>query len=306
MAPRSEKSAGARRQFTPQEAAGLGYGIAAFSVWSLTPLYFKELTDLGAVEVVAHRILWCGVFLVLVLTVSGQWPAVLRAFTNRRVLLTLAASAAVNALNWSVFIWSVISGQIVASALGYYLSPLFSIAFGLVLLRERLSRLQWFALALAGAGVANRFISLGELPWIGLTIGAAFGIYGLLRKTVAANSAVGLFTECVLMSPFCLGWLIWLDIRGVGAFGTAGFGFDAFIALSGIITGIPLLLYAAGARRIQLATIGLLAYIAPSVYLVMATLLYDEPFGLSEAITFGLIWAALLVYSMEIWRTRIV
>lgn len=306
MASPSEPAQGAKRQFTPQEAAGLGYGIAAFSVWSLTPLYFKELTDLGAVEVVAHRILWCAVFLLFILTASRQWPAVFRAFSNRRVLLTLAASAAINSLNWAVFIWSVISDQVIAGALGYYLNPLFSVFFGLILLRERLSRLQWLALALAFAGVVNRFIGLGELPWISLTIGAAFATYGLLRKTVAAGSAVGLFTECVLISPFCLGWLIWLDIEGVGAFGGSGLAFDAFIALAGIITAVPLLLFAAGARRIQLATMGLLQYIAPSAYLVMATFLFGEQFGLSETITFGLIWAALLLYTAEIWRTRIV
>lgn len=295
-----------RRQFTTQEVAGLGYGISAFTIWSLTPLYFKELTDLGPVEVVAHRILWCGALLLVFLTVTRQWPAVLQAFSSRRVLITLMASAAINALNWSVFIWSVISDQIIASALGYFLSPLFSVTFGLLLLRERLSPLKWLALACAAAGVAIRFVSLGELPWISLTIGAAFGVYGLLRKTVAANSSVGLFTECVLMSPFCLGWLLWLDHIGSGAFGSAGIDRDAYIALSGLITAVPLLLYASAARRVQLATVGLMQYIAPSVYLVMATVLYGESFGIFETITFGLIWTALILYTAEIWRTRIV
>jgi chloramphenicol-sensitive protein RarD len=295
-----------RRQITPRELAGLGFGIAAFGVWSLTPLYFKQLTALGAVEVVAHRILWCGVFLVPVLAVTRQWPAVARALANPRVLLTLAASAAVNAINWTVFMWSVISDQILASALGYYLSPLFSVAFGMLLLRERLSPLQRLALSCATAGVLIRFVSLGELPWIGLTIGAAFGIYGLLRKTVAAGSAVGLFAECMLMAPLCLGWLVWLAHAGTGAFGAAGPGADVYIALAGVITGVPLLLYAAAARRVQLTTLGLMQYIAPSAYLVMATFLFGEPFGLSEIFTFGLIWIALVLYTVEIWRTRVV
>ena len=306
MASSSTSAALTRRQITPHELAGLGFGIAAFSVWSLTPLYFKELTALGPVEVVAHRILWCGIFLVPVLAIGRQWPAVARAFASPRVLATLAASAAVNALNWSVFMWSVISDQIIASALGYYLSPLFSVAFGMVLLRERLSPLQGLALGCAAAGVLIRFISLGELPWIGLTIGAAFGVYGLLRKTVAAGSAAGLFTECALMAPLCLAWLTWLGHTGTGAFGIAGFGANAYIALSGVITGVPLLLYAAAARRVQLTTLGLMQYIAPSAYLVMATFLFGEPFGLSEALTFGLIWVALILYTVEIWRTRIV
>ena len=302
----SSPATAARRRFTPQEAAGLAFGVASFGIWSLTPLYFKALTGLGPVEVVAHRILWCGVFLLFVLTAGRLWPAVAQTLTSPRVLLTLFASAAINATNWSVFIWSVISDQLIASALGYYLSPLFSVAFGLLLLRERLSRLQCIALACATAGVVIRFVDLGTLPWIGLTIGAAFGVYGLLRKTVAAGSAVGLFVECLLMAPFCLGWLIWLAQDGAGAFGSAGLDRDAFIALAGPITAVPLLLFAAAARRVRLATIGLMQYIAPTAYLVMATWLYDEPFGVGEAATFGLIWLALVLYTVEIWRTRIV
>lgn len=296
----------ARRQITPQESAGLAFGLAAFSIWSLTPLYFKELTGLGAVEVVAHRILWSGVFLLFVLTAGRLWPATAQALSNPRVLLTLFASAAINAINWAVFIWSVISDQLIAGALGYYLSPLFGVAFGLLLLRERLSGLQVLALACAVSGVVIRFIDAGALPWIGLTIGAAFGIYGLLRKTVGAGSAVGLFVECMLMAPFCLTWLIWLAQDGSGSFGSAGFAADAFIALAGPITAVPLLLFGAAARRVRLATVGLMQYIAPTTYLVMAAWLYDEPFGVGEAATFGLIWLALILYTVELWRTRIV
>lgn len=298
--------ASARRQFTAQEVAGLACGIAAFGIWSLTPLYFKQMTALGPIEMVAHRILWSGVFLVPVLTVGRLWPAVADAFATPRVLATLLASAAINAGNWSVFIYSVMSDQIIAGALGYFLSPLFSVAFGQMFLRERLSRLQWLALACAAAGVMVRFVALGELPWIGLTIGAAFGMYGLLRKTVAAGSAVGLFTECVMIGPLCLAWLVWLGIDGRGMFASADIGFDLAIALSGIITAVPLLFYAMAARRVQLATIGVMQYIAPSVYLVMATWLYDEPFGAGDALAFSLIWLALILYTVEIWRTRIV
>lgn len=295
-----------RRELSTSEAAGLGFGIGAFGVWSLTPFYFKELSNLGPVEIVAHRIVWCAAILLLILSISRQWPAVRAAFATPRVLWTLAASAAVNGLNWAVFIYSVISDQLVAGALGYYLNPLFSVLIGFVILRERLSRLQWLAVAFAAAGVANRFIALGEVPWIALTIAICFATYGYIRKTVAAGSATGLFVECVLLSPLCLGWLIWLGLQGTGAFGVSGPAWDLFIAASGIITAVPLLMFAAGARRIKLATIGLLQYLTPSFYLVMAVFLYGEHFGVSELITFGLIWLALALYTAEIWRTRIV
>jgi chloramphenicol-sensitive protein RarD len=306
MPRQASSTASARRRFTSDEIAGLACGVAAFTIWSLTPFYFREMTALGPVEMVAHRILWSAVFLVPVLTVGRLWPAVAAAFATPRVLATLFASAAINATNWSIFVWSVMSDHLIAAALGYYLSPLFSVAFGQAFLREKLSRLQWLALACAAAGVTVRFVTLGELPWIGLAIGAAFGIYGLLRKTVAAGSAVGLFTECVMIGPFCLAYLVWRGAEGRSAFGSAGLGFDAAIAAAGVITAVPLLLYAMAARRVQLATVGVMQYIAPSVYLVMATWLFGEPFGAGDALAFGLIWLALLLYTIEIWRTRVV
>lgn len=243
-------------------------------------------------------------FLLLVLTVDRQWPRVLQALRTPKVLGILFLTASLNSLNWGVFIYSVVSDQLLAASLGYFLNPLVVVVLGFVFLRERLSRIQCLAVAIAALGVVTQIIGFGELPWIALTIAVSFGLYGLMRKTVDAGPAVGLFIECILIGPFALGWLIWLDVQGLGAFGQFGIGFDAFIALAGVLTGVPLVLFAAGARRIKLATIGLLQYIAPSAYLIMALTIWREPFETSDFITFGCIWLALILYTGEIWRTR--
>lgn len=295
-----------RRTFSGEESKGLIYGTCAFLIWGFTPFYFNALDRLRVEEIVAHRIVWCAVFLVLVLTIGRQWPAVGKAFRNRKVLLILFVTALLNSLNWGVFIYSVVSDQLLASSLGYFLNPLVVVVLGFVFLRERLSRMQQLAVAIAAGGVLTQIIAFGELPWIALTIAIAFGLYGLMRKTVDAGPAVGLFIECVLIGPFALGWLFWLNHEGLGAFGHFGIGYDAFIALAGVLTGVPLVLFAAGARRIKLATIGLLQYIAPSAYLIMALTIWREPFETADYIAFGCIWAALILYTTEIWRTRVV
>ena len=193
-----------------------------------------------------------------------------------------------------------------AASLGYFLSPLVNVLLGFMVLRERLSNGQRIAVALAAIGVAIQIVAFGQVPWIALIIAFSFGLYGLLRKTVNAGAAVGLFIECIVIAPLALGALILFEIKETGAFGQHGIGFDALIALSGIVTGLPLLMFAASARRVKLATIGLMQYIAPSFYLLFAVTFFPQPFGTAEIITFVFIWLALIIYTTEIWRTRIV
>lgn len=278
--------------------------MSAFLIWGFTPFYFRALGDLGPVEIIAHRVLWCVPFLLLVLTIGRQWPAVQAALTDRRVLLTLFASAALNSVNWSTYVFAVVTDQLIASSLGYFLSPLVSVLLGFVFLAERPSPTQWVAVALAASAVTAQFVAYGSLPWIALVIAFTFGIYGMLRKTVSAGSAVGLFVECLLLSPFCLGFLLWLDWQGTGSFGTRDLNFDMLIAAAGVVTGIPLLFFAASARRIRLTTIGLIQYFTPSTYLVLAVWFFGESFGTNELISFGLLWVGLFLYSSEVWRTR--
>jgi len=285
---------------------GLGFAVSAFLIWGFTPFYFRTLDDLGAVEIIAHRVLWCVPFLLVVLTVGRQWPAAWSALTNRRVFLTLFASAALNSINWSTYVFAVVTDQLIASSLGYFLSPLVSVFLGFVFLAERPSPTQWVAVALAAGAVTAQFAAYDSVPWIALVIAFTFGIYGMIRKTVSAGSAVGLFVECLLLSPFSLGFLLWLDWQGSGGFGSKDLGFDLLIAAAGIVTGVPLLLFAAGARRIRLTTIGLIQYFTPTTYLVLAVWLFGESFGTGELISFGLLWAGLFLYTGEVWRTRLV
>lgn len=281
-------------------------GTGAFLIWSFTPFYFEAVQTLGVIEIVAHRFLWCIPFMAVVLTVARQWPDLLTALRNRRALATLFLTAALISVNWSMFIFTVVTDQLLASSLGYFLSPLVNVLLGFVVLRERLSNGQRIAVALAAIGVGIQVVAFGQVPWIALVIAFSFGSYGLLRKTVAAGPAVGLFVECTVIAPIAAAALIWFSIQGTGAFGQSGIGFDALIAFSGVVTGLPLLMFAAAARRVQLATIGLMQYIAPSFYLVFALTFFPQPFGTAEIITFAFIWLALIIYTAEIFRTRIV
>ncbi len=246
------------------------------------------------------------VFMMVVLSFGRQWPAVARAVATPRVLAVLLLTGLLIGVNWWVFIHAVLIDRIVASSLGYFMTPLASVLLGFVFLRERLSVVQWCAVALAAAGVMTQVLAYGALPWIALVLAGSFATYGLLRKKVDAGAAVGLFVETALLLPVTLGVLIWLGITGAGAFGTQGIGFDALLAFAGIATGLPLVLYAAGARRVKLVTMGLLQYIAPSGNLLIAVWVFSEPFTTAELVTFGFIWSALVLYTVEIWRTRIV
>ena len=242
--------------------------------------------------------------MVLVLTIARQWPAVITALSDRRVFATLFLSASLVSVNWSTYVFSVLSDQLVASSLGYFLSPLVSVFLGFVFLGERPSLTQWIAVALATGAVTSQFIAYGALPWIALTIAFTFGLYGLIRKTVRAGSAVGLFVECLLLAPFALAFLIWLEWQGTGSFGTKGLDFDLLIVAAGVVTGLPLLCFAASARRIRLTTIGLFQYFTPSTYLVLAVWFFGEQFTVSEWVTFGLLWVGLFLYTADVWRTR--
>jgi chloramphenicol-sensitive protein RarD len=293
-----------KRSLTRDEIAGLGFGLSAFLIWGFTPFYFRALADLGAIEIISHRVVWCVLFMLLVLTIGRQWPAVFAALTDRRVFATLFLSAMLVSINWGMYVFSVVTDQLVASSLGYFLSPLVSVFLGFVFLGERPSPTQWIAVALATGAVTSQFIAYGALPWIALTIAFTFGLYGLLRKTVRAGSAVGLFVECLVLTPFALVFLFWLEWHGTGSFGTKGLGFDLLIVAAGVITGFPLLLFAASARRIRLTTIGLFQYFTPSTYLVLAVWFFGEKFTVSEWVTFGLLWAGLILYTSEVWRTR--
>ncbi|MGK9236054.1 EamA family transporter RarD [Inquilinus limosus] len=289
--------------------AGLGAGAAlgAFLIWGFAPLYFKAVEHIGAWQIVAHRILWSVVILGLLLLALGRLHEIRDVARSRRRFLTYCATTALVTTNWSVFIWAVLNGYLVQSALGYYLSPLVNVLLGVAFLGERLGRMQVVAVGLAAAGVLISVIGAGEIPWIALVLASTWGFYGLIRKREKIDPFVGLMVGTGFLLPVCLAYLLWLWIQGAGAFGpvmAGGEGWAMSVALmaSGVITGLPIVLYMIGARHLPLSIVGLLQYLAPSINLVLATLVFEEPLRPATLVTFAFIWAGLALFTVDATR----
>lgn len=282
---------------------GILYALLAFTLWGLFPVYFKTLHQIGALEMLAHRMAWSLLFLVAVLTVRQQWRWLGPVLRERPLVARFAASAVLLSANWGIYIWAVNADHIVDASLGYFINPLINVLFGLVFLGERLRRGQWLAVAIAGVGVVWLTWQNGHPPWISLALGFTFAGYGLLRKTAKLGALEGLTLETILLFPVALLYLLWLASRGANGFAAAPFGVQLLLAAAGPITAIPLLLFAAGARRIPFSMLGLIQYVTPTLQLLLGVLLYGEPFGRVQLIGYGAIWFALAVYSLEgLWQ----
>jgi chloramphenicol-sensitive protein RarD len=283
--------------------AGMLYATLAYAIWGLFPLYFKALHDVPPAEVVLHRIVWSLGFLTLVLLARRQWSWIGGVLRQPRVLIGFAASALLLSANWFLYIWAVHEGRVADAALGYFINPLVNVLLGFVFLRERMRVLQWAAIALAAIGVGWLTWQGGSVPWIALILAVTFGGYGLLRKTATLGALEGLSLETLILFPPALVYLAVLAANDSTAFGHAALSTKWLLAAAGPITAVPLLLFAAGARRIPLSVLGLLQYSTPSLQLLLAIWLYHEPFGQARAIGFALIWGALAVYSLEgLWQ----
>ncbi len=290
---------------------GVVYAALAYTAWGLLPVFFKQLADAGALQVVLHRTVWACLFLLAVLLVRRRWDWLAQLRRSPKVLGAFALSAALLACNWLVYVWAVQNDHMLDGSLGYFILPLVNVALGFVFLHERPRPGQWLAVGVAAAGVLWLTVQAGHLPWIALAIAASFGFYGLLRKVATLGALEGLALETLLLTPAALGVLLWLAWHGQGALaqlfsseavhGRTPLATLGWLMLAGPVTAVPLLLFAAGARRISLATLGILQYISPSLQLALGVWLYGEPFTASRALGFGLIWAALLVYSVEGW-----
>jgi len=278
---------------------GVMYAAAAFVVWGIVPIFWKFMAQVPAVEIVMHRIVWTLIFAAVTILALGKWPLLKTALTTPRTLGALAISALLIGMNWGLFIWAVNANRIEETSLGYYMNPLVNFLLGTVLLGERLSRIQLAAVGLASAGVLNQAIAVGVLPWVSLILAVSFGFYGLIRKHVAVESLVGLTVEAIVLTPIALGYLTYLGATGTGVFLTHDRVTDVLLVLAGPITALPLLMFAVGVRRVKLSTIGFLQYIAPSIALVIAVVMYGEKFTSAHAVTFGLIWLALGLISWE-------
>lgn len=288
---------------------GVLYAALAYVAWGLFPIFFKQLSHVNAVEVVMHRMVWSLVFLLVVLATLGRWAWLRDVARQPKVLAAFALSALLLSVNWSVYVWAVQNAHVLDASLGYFILPLVNVAFGFVFLHERPRPVQWLAVAVAASGVVWLTLQAGRLPWVALLLAATFGVYGLLRKVARLGALEGLTLETLLLAPFALGLLVWWAWHGQGVL-VQGFGLGnastlGWLLLAGPLTAIPLLLFAAGARRIPMATLGILQYISPSLQMGLGVWLYGEVFESARAIGFYLIWLALVIYSLDsLWNGR--
>jgi chloramphenicol-sensitive protein RarD len=280
----------------PPSRDGYVYAVGCYLIWGFLPLYFRLLKAVGAVEIVAHRIVWSLVLLVLILAARGRIVMWRQLLATARILLPLIGSAALIAINWLVYIWAVNHGHVVAASLGYFLNPLVNVALGMIFLGERLGRAQMVAVALAAAGVMIMAWSAPTALWISLTLAFSFAFYGLVRKVTPVGSLEGLATETLLLTPAMLAYLIWLWATGVASFGR-DHGDDALLIASGVATSVPLLLFASAARRLSYGTLGLLQYLAPSIQFAIGVFLFGEPLTTAMLLCFALIWTGLAIFT---------
>ncbi len=288
-------TAEARRQ---QTTGVLTVG-GAYLLWGAFPIYFHALKGVPPLEVLAHRIAWSTLFMVLLVSALRRWGEVRRQLAVSGTAGVLVATAVLISLNWLVYIWAVGAGHVLEASLGYYVNPLISVLLGVVFLEEPLSRWQQAAVGLAAVGVVALMIWLGRPPWVALTLALSFGLYGLLRKRVQVDALTGLLTEVVVLLPFAAGWLGWKGAGGALAFGASP-GVTTLLAAAGVVTAVPLLLFGAGVRRLRLATVGLLQYVNPTAQFLIAVFLFGEPFSAAHAVAFLFVWVALCVYTCDV------
>lgn len=273
--------------------------LGAFLIWGLLPVYLKLLATVPALQIVAHRLVWCCFFAVAWLALTHRLPALRNALRSRNVRLRLSGSAMLISGTWLIYVWAVLHNHIVAASLGYFISPLANVLLGVTVLKERLSRVRWVAVALASMGVLWLTVQQGSPPWIALGLAAAFSGYGLIRKTAAVDAVAGLATETLLLAPIGILYLASIGATGRGAFGTRDLETDLLLVGAGLVTAVPLTLFSYGARQIRYSTVGLIQYLQPTTQLLLGIFIYGEPFNQSRLFGFFLIWSALALYTMD-------
>jgi len=286
-------------------ARGYALTLAGFGLWGVFPLFFKQLDHIPAGEIIAHRIVWTLIVAGLVALVLGRFWNAFRVLTDRRGLPIILGSTALIAVNWIVFVYAVVSGQALDASLGYFINPLVSVALGFVVLKEKMSPFQAAAVLLATVAIIQHLVGVGELPWIAVTLGLSFGLYGLLRKVATVESLEGLVVESGLLAPIAACVLIYWAMGEGLVVAPYPLSLDLLwlIAL-GTVTALPLLCFAAGARLIPLAHVGLCQFITPSLQFSIAVFVFDEPFTSGHLITFGLVWAGLILFTFDLLRNN--
>ncbi|MFN4340776.1 MAG: EamA family transporter RarD [Azonexus sp.] len=279
--------------------AGIGYGLLAYLIWGFFPLYFRQLGHIAPMDILSNRTLWAFVFVAGLLTLRRRWSKVIAVCRAPRQLARVSLAALLLGSNWLGFLWAVDHQQVVAASFGYFLTPLVNVLLGLLVLKERLNGKEWLAIGLAVVAVVNELIALGTLPWISLFLAATFGTYGLLRKQVPVDALSGLWLETLAMLPVCLIYAAWQGSEGHAVFTLAGDLTTLLLIGAGVITALPLMAFAAATQRLDLAMIGMLMYINPTLQFLTAVYLFDEPMQISRLISFGLIWLGLLFYTVS-------
>ncbi len=277
---------------------GIAYTVAAFTAWGILPLYWKALKQVPAGEILAHRIFWSFIFAAAALFIYGRRNEFISMLSIRSNRVYALLCAGLISANWFTYIWAVNAGHVVEASLGYYINPLFSVFLGVVVLKEKLNFWQVCSILLAAAGVAVITATYGRIPWIALILTLTFGIYGLVKKLAGIESLMGLTLETVVIAPAALGYIVFKQAAGTGNLGYS-LSLAALLVFSGIVTGLPLLWFAKGAQIVPLSTVGLTQYLAPTITLFLGVFIFREPFTSVEAISFGLIWVALLIYSLS-------
>jgi len=285
----------------PAARAGVLYAVGAYGLWGVFPIYFKVVRHVPALEVLAHRIIWSLALLLVLIAARHDWPALRAALRQRRTFITLLATTLLIAANWLLFIWAVAHDYVLQASLGYFINPLVNVLLGFVFLRERLRRWQTVAVILAASGVGYMTVAGGCFPGMALFLAGSFGFYGLLRKVANVEALIGLTIETGLLTPPALAFLSYRMVVGQAVFGSR-LDMSLILLLAGVITATPLLWFSQAARRLRLATLGFIQYLSPTGHFVLAVVAFGEPFTSAHLVTFGCIWVALAIYTIDTAR----
>lgn len=285
-----------------QASAGILYAVAAYTMWGIAPLYFKQIASVPAPDILMHRVVWSAALLALLLLGLGQFAKVRTIFSSRRLMGLLVLASVLLAGNWLLFIWAINADLMLEASLGYYINPLLNVFLARLFLNERLRPLQKIAVLLALIGVANIIIAHGTLPWVALLLAGSFAIYGLLRKQIPVEPLPGLFMETMVLLPFALVyWAFW--VSDAGSMTTGDWSLNLWLMAAGIVTTLPLLAFNAAAKRIMFTTLGLIQYIGPTLMFIIAVGMYNEPLEPARLVTFGFVWCGLLLFSLDSLKT---
>ncbi|MBC2403435.1 EamA family transporter RarD [Clostridium saccharobutylicum] len=282
-----------------EKTAGVIYAVTAYTLWGILPIYWKLIDSVFSMEILSNRIVWAFVFTAIIIAVTKQWDELKIIVKDKKQMLYIFIASILIAFNWGLYIWAVNSDKIVDASLGYYINPLLAVVLGVLIFKEKMNHWTAAALIIASVGVLIKTVQYGKIPWISLGLAISFGLYGAIKKSVKASSIVGLTIESAMVTPFAAAYIVSRHISGIGAFKTQGLLVILMLIGGGVVTAIPLLLFASGAKRLPLSLIGFTQYISPTISLFIGIFVYHEGFTAVDMIAFCFIWAAIAIYSFS-------